>query len=78
MGCKDGWGQTWSHTSLGKCERHRTLVGIHLLTIKRQKGFFYPIWRILEKAPMGVMGGGKGWGRFKLLSLVFVCHAWDI
>ena len=72
MGGNDGWGQTWSHTSFGKCERHRTLVVIHWLTINAKKGFFNPIWQIPEKGPLGMMGGGKGWGKLQI-ALTCVC-----
>ena len=39
MGGNNGWGQTWLHTFLEKCERHWTLVGIHWLTINAKKIF---------------------------------------
>ena len=66
MGGNGRWGQTWSHTSLGKCKRYRTLVAIHWLTINAHQGFFYPIWRIPEKAPLGTMGGEKGRGKLQI------------
>ena len=78
MGGNNGWGQTWSHISLEKCEWHRTLVVIHWLTINAKKGFFNPIWRIPEKFLWVRWEVERDEGSFKLLSLVFVCHAWDI
>ena len=78
MGGNDEWGQTWSHTSLGKCERHRTLVGIHWLTINAKKGFFIPSGES-QKRCLGVRWEvERDGGSFTLLSLVFVCHARDI
>ena len=72
MGGNDKWGQTWSHTSLGKCERHRTLVGIHWLTINARKGFFIPSGES-QKTCLGVRWEvERDGGSFKLLSLVFV------
>ena len=78
MGGNDGWGQTWSHTSLGKCERHRTLVGIHWLTINAKKGFCTRSGESQKKCLWVRWEVERDGGSFKLLSLVFVCHAWDI
>ena len=78
MSGNDGWGQTWSHTSLGKCERHRTLVDIHWLTINAKKGLFIRSGESPKKCLWVRWEVERDGGSFKLLSLVFVCHAWDI
>ena len=78
MGGKDGWGQTWSHTSLGKCERHRTLVVIHWLTINAKKDVFIRSGESQKKCLWVRWEVERDGGSFKLLSLVFVCHDWDI
>ena len=71
MGSNDGWGQTWSHTSLGKCERHLTLVGIHWLTINAKKGFLSDLANP-RKSASGYDGRWKGWGKLQI-ALTCVC-----
>ena len=78
MGGNDGWGQTWSHTSLGKCERHWTLVGIHCLTINAKKGFLIRSGESQNKCLWERWEVERDEGSWELLILVFVCHVGDI
>ena len=72
MGGNDEWGQTWSHTSLGKCERHRILFVIHWLTINARQGIFIQSGESQEKLLWVRREVERDGGSFKLLSLVLV------